>query len=153
MDYKCVRQLNRLALDNEIIKIDEGAELACKKGILIYENRPVCYETSAVAAIYFVYDGDSLGAERHEKHEAIYSRMVELNQAYQEAYKAEVEAHPTEEGEEPYIPEIEDKVHDFMETIEKQGYAKLAGYRAYVFTPQFQKATPEELQQLKSLLD
>ena len=152
MDYKCVKQFNRLALDNEIIKIDEGAELACKKGILIYENRPVCYETSAVAVIYFVYDGDNQGTERHEKHEEIYSRMVELNQAYQEAYQAEVEAHPTEEGEEPYIPEIEDKVHDFMETIEKQGYAKLAGFRAYVFTPQFQKATPEELEALLTLL-
>ena len=153
MDYKCIKQFDRLALDNEIIEIDEGAELACRKGILIYENRPICYETSAVAAIYFVYDADNRGLERHEKHQAIYSRMVELNQSYQEAYQAEVEAHPTEEGEEPYIPEIEDKVHGFMKTIAGQGYAKLAGFRAYVFTPQFQKATPEELQQLKSLLD
>ena len=153
MDYKCVKQFNHLALDNEPIEIEAGAELACEKGILIYEKRPVCYETSYLCAIHFVYDADNLGTERHEKHKAIHARMVELNQSYQEAYQAEVEAHPTEEGEEPYIPEIEDKVHDFMETIEKQGYAKLAGYRAYVFTPQFQKATPEELQQLISLLD
>ena len=50
-------------------------------------------------------------------------------------------------------PSEEVKVHGFMKTIAGQGYAKLAGFRAYVFTPQFQKATPEELQQLKSLLD
>lgn len=150
--YQCIKPFNHLALDNEIIEIDEGAELAYEKGILIYEKRPVCYETSFVAATYFVYNGDNLGTERHAKHEAIQARMVELNQAYQEAYQTELEAHPTEEGEGPYIPEIENKVHDFMETIEKQGYAKLAGYMAYVFTQKFQKATPEELDELLSML-
>ena len=149
--YQCVKQFKHKALDNKKINIKEGAELTCENGVLIYEERPVCHETSFVCSTYFVYDGDNRGLERLAKHQVIYARMTELNQAFQEAYQAEIEAHPTEEGEEPYIPQIEDKVHAFMETIAGQ-YTKPIGNGAYQFTPSFYKATPEELDSLLALL-